>query len=351
MTSPMRLSGRPMMIAPRTSRQNTARDRSNAARSLSGWPAMWDPRIAMASACVSTAVTTKPIVDRRPVTNNGPPSATKPASSDRDIPRGSVRSATRSCPAATKPHRRSTSGPTVRSRTRPMYSDPRRSSVRPPTRRSKLRLRIRDAESGSASSGLGGGWGGAGMPAWASTGCISAGRGASDGGGGRSSVMRGSMRKRRRALDQGAQSSDLHVAARGDDAHALAWTDRDASVEHGREGRRTGPLEHLLHPLRGESHAREDRRVVQQHDLVDVPTAHRQRPEPGEGRPEAVGDGVRADLHRLAVLEPDRDGVGLVRLHAVDADARPSLLHGCGNAADEPASADPDHEHVELGYV
>ena len=95
------------------------------------------------------------------------------------------------------------------------------------------------------------------------------------------------------------------------------------SVEDGGEGRRAGRLENLLHPLDREPQATEDRRVVDDDHVVEVPPAHRERPFARERRRQAVGDGPRLDPDRRPGVEGEAHRVRAGRLDAVDAGRRP----------------------------
>ena len=102
-----------------------------------------------------------------------------------------------------------------------------------------------------------------------------------------------------------AQPADLDVAARRDDRHPFAVPDRDPAGEQRRQGRGAGRLEDLLQPLDREAHPGQDRRIVEQDDVVEVAPAHRQRPGAGERRAQPVGDAVRLDPDDLAAFEAD----------------------------------------------
>ena len=111
-----------------------------------------------------------------------------------------------------------------------------------------------------------------------------------DAGGAASSSVTSPRRAGSRRPPELAEPAHLDVPARQHDRHPLAVADRDPAREDRRQRGRTGRLEDLLEPLEREPQPGEDRRVVEQHDVVDVAPGHRQRPRAGERRAEAVGD-------------------------------------------------------------
>src|SRR5262249_47991808 len=71
-------------------------------------------------------------------------------------------------------------------------------------------------------------------------------------------------------LQEFAESRHLHIPAGEDHTHSLAASDRDAAGKERRQRGRSGGLEHLLHALRGEAQAAENRLVVEQDDVIEV---------------------------------------------------------------------------------
>ena len=100
-----------------------------------------------------------------------------------------------------------------------------------------------------------------------------------------------------------------------------------------------------------EAHPGQDRRVVEQDDVVEVPLRHRQRPGAGERRAEPVGDALGLDLDDLVALDGEADRVRSARFDAVHADPGPLLLERRGDARDQAAAADADDDDVEVGLV
>ena len=127
--------------------------------------------------------------------------------------------------------------------------------------------------------------------------------------------------------------------------------DRDTSGEDGRQRRGPGWLQHLLHPLDGEAHPGQDRRIVEQDDVVEVPLAHRQRPDPRERRPEPVRDTVRLDAHDRVPFQRDRHRVRPLRLDAIDAKARLALLECGRDTGDQSPATDTDDHDIEVRQV
>ena len=85
-------------------------------------------------------------------------------------------------------------------------------------------------------------------------------------------------RQRRGAFQELTEPRDLDIAARQQDAHPLARADRQASRQDRRERGAPRPAREPASSARPRTEARQDGRVVEEDDLVDVALDHRQRP-------------------------------------------------------------------------
>ena len=146
--------------------------------------------------------------------------------------------------------------------------------------------------------------------------------------------------QRSRGREQLAQPVDLHVATREHHGDPLAVADRNATGQDRGQRRRTGRLEDLLESLDGKAHPGQDRRVVEQDDVVEVAPGHRERPD--ARRMERRGRRPRCPAgsgRSRSAFDRQAQRVRALRLDAVDADARATLLQCRGDAGDQPTAA------------
>ena len=170
---------------------------------------------------------------------------------------------------------------------------------------------------------------------------------------GGSSVTRSGTGQRRGRGDQLAEPIDLDVAARQDDRDAFAGRDT-GSV------RRGPPPARRRRPARGpassrssaEPHAGQDRRVVEQDDVLEVvagpsPASTPRRTAPRGRRRRCAARSSRS--RRAASAERHR--VRSLRLHAVDARRGSAAVDRGRDARDQPAAADADDHDVDVRQV
>ncbi len=97
-----------------------------------------------------------------------------------------------------------------------------------------------------------------------------------------------------------AEPGDIDVPAGGHDDDPLAVADGNRARQHGRQGRRAGRLQHLLHALQREAQPGQDGRIVEQHDAVEVALGHGQGQDARERGAEPIGHALGLDADDLA---------------------------------------------------